>query len=260
VAHLASLLGLGFILGMRHSTDADHVVAVSTIVSREKRLGPACLLGVVWGLGHTLTIFAVGVAIIFLKLVIPARVGLSMEFAVGLMLVLLGALNVAGRGLGSLGAVEHEHAHADGRADHHHAGAHAHSGPGPHRHAHAHALRFGWLETAGHFQLWRSLCVGLVHGLAGSAAVALLVLSTIAEPRAAAVYLLVFGLGTLAGMLAISAAMETSMLFFARRGRAFERALTLGTGLLSLVFGVWVVYRIGFVDGLFLAVPRWTPQ
>lgn len=232
---LASLLGLGFFLGMRHAADVDHVVAVSTLVSREKRLGTACLLGVVWGLGHTLTVFLVGVAVIFLKLAIPARVGLSMEFAVGLMLVLLGALNVAGRGVG---VVEHEHG----------------------RHAHAHALTFGWLETAGRLQLWRSLVVGLVHGLAGSAAVALLVLATIADPRAAAAYLLVFGLGTLAGMLALSAAMEASMLFLVRRGPSFDRALTLGTGLLSLAFGVWVVCRIGFVDGLFLADPRWTPQ
>ena len=255
---LLSLLALGFFLGMRHATDADHVVAVSTIVAREKRLGAACLLGAVWGIGHTVTVFLVGVAIIFLHIVIPARVGLSMEFAVGLMLILLGALNIAGRGLGTLAVAEHEHPHdhAHGDHSHHH---HDHDGA-PHSHAHAHALSFGWLETAGHSQLWRSLTVGLVHGLAGSAAVALMVLATIQEPRAAVVYLLVFGLGTLAGMLVISAAMESSMLFFVRCGRAFERALTVGTGLLSLVFGVWVVYRIGFVDGLFRAVPHWTPQ
>jgi high-affinity nickel-transport protein len=233
-----SLLALGFFLGMRHATDADHVVAVSTIVAREKRLGAACLLGAVWGIGHTVTIFLVGVAIIFLHIVIPARVGLSMEFAVGLMLVLLGALNLAGRGLGALASAEHEH---DGSR-------------------HTHALTFGWLESPGHFQLWRSLAIGLVHGLAGSAAVALLVLATIQEPRAAVVYLLVFGAGTLAGMLVISAAMESSMLFLVRHGLAFERALTVGTGVLSLVFGAWVVYHIGFVDGLFLTSPHWTPQ
>lgn len=251
-----SLAALGFLLGMRHATDADHVVAVSTIVAREKRLGAACLLGAVWGVGHTATVFAVGVAIILLHMVIPARVGLSMEFAVGLMLVLLGALNLAGRGLGALGTVEHEHAHdhADG-GHHHHDGA-----AGPHTHAHAHALAFGWLETTGHFQLWRSLTVGLVHGLAGSAAAALLVLATIQERRAAVAYLLVFGLGTLAGMLTVSAALEASMLFLVRRGRAGERALAVGTGLLSVGFGAWILYQVGFVDGLFLASPHWTPQ
>ena len=167
MTHLMSLLGLGFILGMRHSTDADHVVAVSTIVAREKRLGPACILGMVWGLGHTITIFAVGAAIIFLKLVIPARVGLSMEFAVGLMLVLLGALNVAGLGLGSLGAAEHAHAHdhAHGDHDHSHGEAHHHHDAAPHVHAHTHALTFGWLESPGHFQMWRSLSVGFPHWL-----------------------------------------------------------------------------------------------
>ncbi len=253
-----SLLALGFFLGMRHATDADHVVAVSTIVAREKRLGAACLLGAVWGLGHTVTIFLVGVAIIFLHIAIPARVGLSMEFAVGLMLVLLGALNIAGRGLGAWARAEHEHPHEHPHGDHAH---HPRPDEGaPHSHPHTHALTFGWLENADHFQLWRSLAVGLVHGLAGSAAVALMVLAAIREPRAAVVYLLVFGLGTLAGMLVISAAMETSMLFFVRRGRAFERALTVGTGFVSLAFGIWVVYRIGFIDGLFLASPHWTPQ
>ncbi len=255
---LLSLLALGFFLGMRHATDADHVVAVSAIVAREKRLGAACLLGAVWGIGHTVTIFAVGVTIILFHVVIPARLGLSMEFAVGLMLVLLGALNIVGRGLGPLAVAEHEHEHEHEAGAPHHQG-HEHDAR-PHTHAHTHALTFGWLESPDHFQLWRSLAVGLVHGLAGSAGVALLVLATIKEPRAAVVYLLVFGAGTLAGMMVVSASLEASMRIFVRRGRAFERALTLGTGLLSLAFGVWVVYHIGFVDGLFLADPHWTPQ
>src|ERR1700748_993177 len=93
---LISILVLGFVLGMRHATDADHVVAISTIVSRERRVGGAAWIGALWGVGHTLTIVAVGIGIIVFTMVIPARVGLSMEFSVGLMLVQLGGLNLRG--------------------------------------------------------------------------------------------------------------------------------------------------------------------
>ncbi|MDD5305235.1 MAG: high-affinity nickel-transport family protein, partial [Elusimicrobia bacterium] len=95
--HPLSVLALGFLLGMRHATDADHVVAVSALVARDRRPGAAWLLGAVWGLGHTATLFALGVAIILFKVVIPPRAGLGMEFAVGLMLLALGALNLSGR-------------------------------------------------------------------------------------------------------------------------------------------------------------------
>ena len=98
---LISILVLGFVLGMRHATDADHVVAVSTIVSRERRIRSAAWIGALWGAGHTITIFAVGVGIIVFTLVIPPRVGLSMEFSVGLMLVLLGWVNLRGLGRNS---------------------------------------------------------------------------------------------------------------------------------------------------------------
>jgi len=91
-----AILAIGFFLGMRHATDPDHVIAVSTIVSRERSIGKAALIGILWGLGHTLTILAVGAAIILFGLAIPARVGLTMEFCVGLMLILLGVLNLSG--------------------------------------------------------------------------------------------------------------------------------------------------------------------
>src|SRR3984957_12843390 len=93
---LFSIVALGFFLGMRHATDPDHVVAVTTIVSRQRSVRHAALIGALWGLGHTITILAVGSAIIIFGLVIPPRVGLSMEFSVGLMLVLLGVLNLSG--------------------------------------------------------------------------------------------------------------------------------------------------------------------
>lgn len=258
---LLSILAIGFWLGMRHATDADHVVAVSAIVARNKKLGTAWLLGAMWGLGHTITIFLVGVAIIVFKVVIPPRLGLSMEFAVGLVLIALGLANMAGYRLGSFGIPEHSHKHDHSDPEHHHELLHAgHS----QTHAHLRDVPLGWLKRrvhdAGRFQLLRSGAVGLVHGLAGSAAAALLVLASIPSPRAAVYYLLVFGLGTLAGMLLLSALMELSMLYLARWWRTAEWALTFGTGLLSLLFGAYVAYQAGFKDGLFLATPHWTPR
>src|SRR5258708_1260442 len=93
---LLSIIALGFFLGMRHATDPDHVIDVTTIVSRQRNIRQAALIGVLWGLGHTITILIVGSAIILFGLVIPPRVGLTMELSVGLMLILLGILNLSG--------------------------------------------------------------------------------------------------------------------------------------------------------------------
>lgn len=255
-----AVAALGFFLGMRHATDADHVVAVSTIVARQKRFGTAWLLGAFWGLGHTITIFLVGAAIILAKVEIPPRIGLSMEFAVSLMLILLGLLNMAGYRLGAAGAEIHSHAH-----DHRDA-AHGHDDRpgGAHAHVHVHGPPLGrwrrFLLEAGPLQVLRSLFVGLVHGLAGSAAVALLVLATIHQARLAVLYLVIFGAGTLAGMLVLSAIMEYSMVRLALWWGSADRLLAFGTGVLSFLFGLYVAYRIGWVDGLFRARASWTPE
>src|SRR5262245_57142987 len=130
-----SLLFLGFFLGMRHALDADHVVAIATIVSRERSLRGSALIGAAWGVGHTITVMAVGIAIIAGGVVIPPRLGLSMEFAVGVMLVLLGVLTLTGMG-GVLGAGRasqlHDHVHAHGDYVHRHPHGH-----GPDEHGHA---------------------------------------------------------------------------------------------------------------------------
>jgi high-affinity nickel-transport protein len=259
---LASILALGFFLGMRHSADPDHVVAVSTIVARNKKWGASWLLGAVWGLGHTVTIFVVGVALIVFKVAIPPRVGLGMEFSVGLVLVALGLFNMAGHSLGTLGLTVHSHPHDDRDGEHAH--LHAHGDRHAHAHAHLREVKLSWLRSivrdAGAFQLIRSGAVGLVHGLAGSAAVALLVLAAIPEPRAAVFYLLVFGAGTLAGMLLMSAAMEYSLLSLGRRWAFADKIMTACTGLVSVAFGIWVLYRTGWVGGLFGAHPSWSPE
>lgn len=214
-----ALLGLGLLLGLRHAADPDHVVAVTAIAARTRRVLPAMWLGVVWGLGHTLTVFLVGAGIILFNWVVPPRLGLAMEFCVALALVVVGLLN-----LGRTPAHSHE------------------------------------LDATGRLPAGRAFTVGLVHGLAGSAAVALLVLATVREPRWAVGYLLVFGLGTLLGMTLVTTGFALPVASAARRWSGASRVVRLATGTLSLAFGLWLVWQIGWHDGLFLATPHWAPH
>lgn len=260
---LAGILAFGFLLGMRHAADPDHVVAVSTIAAKSRRLGTAWLLGAVWGLGHSATILIVGAAIIVLRVAVPPRLGLALEGCVGLALIALGALNMAGRRTGPSGLERHSHAHDHHDPEHHHellesSGAHSRE------HDHLAEPKLGWLSRrvrdAGLVQLLRAALVGLVHGLAGSAAAALLVLAAIPEPKAALLYLLVFAAGTLAGMLLLSALMELAMARLAAWWKTAERSLALATGLLSLLLGLAILYETTIGGGLFTAAPRWTPR
>ena len=213
---LLSVTLLGFLLGMRHATDPDHVVAVTTIVSQQRSLGRAARTGVLWGVGHTATILLVGGAIIVLKVqlsAIPPRVGLSLEFAVAVMLVVLGLLTLAGG----------ERRVADSTA--------------------------------------RPLTVGFVHGLAGSAAVATLPqVALIPNPVWAVAYLSVFGVGTIVGMLLVTASIAAPSLLAVNRFVGLNRTLRIASGVASIAFGLFLAHRIGFVDGLFTAAPSWTPQ
>jgi len=259
------LVAVGFLLGMRHATDADHVIAVTTIVSRERSIGLAALIGSLWGVGHTVTIGAVGGASLLLGIVIPPRVGLTMEFSVAVMLVLLGVLNLsgilrwlrAGLSVDGRGHLAHSRPHAYGDYVH----THPH-GPEPADHGHADdGTRQGRLDRTlgrlGLYQTMRPLIVGAVHGLAGSAAVALLVLATIRDPRWALAYVLVFGLGTVAGMMLITTAIAVPFAYTAARFPRLNHHLGVASGLLSLGFGLVLAYEIGLVDGLFTANPRW---
>jgi ABC-type nickel/cobalt efflux system permease component RcnA len=276
--NFVSIIALGFFLGMRHATDPDHVIAVSTIVSREREIGKSAWIGVFWGIGHTLTIFAVGAAIILFDVAISPRLGLSMELAVGLMLILLGIINVVSFFRDMPSASEragtpappqesvasqqpelvHSHAHSHGDFIHTHSHSH-----GPEAHVHAEGNAVAWLDRALlRFKLYRPLrplMIGIVHGMAGSAAVALLVLATIRDPRWAVAYLLVFGIGTIAGMMVIT--MSIASTFHLARGKqAFLQRLAMAFGVLSLGFGIFIAYQILVVNGLLSAHPQWVPR
>jgi high-affinity nickel-transport protein len=253
---LPAVLALGFFLGMRHATDPDHVVAVTTIVSRHRRAGAAAAIGAAWGVGHSLTILIVGGGIILFGWVIPPRLGLSLELAVGVMLVVLGAANL--RDLfrmfrrtehSALRGEVHSHAHAHG--DYVHTHPHGH---GPERHPHEPERtpvswldhRFGGLTV---YRLLRPMVVGVVHGLAGSAAVALLVLAAIGDARWSLLYLLLFSAGTVAGMMIVTAAIALPFRSGARSER-FARGLRLAAGIASVAFGAFLAYRLVAVHGL----------
>lgn len=273
--NVLSFLFLGFFLGMRHATDADHVVAIATIVSRERSMAGSALIGAAWGVGHTMTVMAVGAAIIVFGVVIPPRLGLSMEFAVGIMLVLLGILTLTGMGR-TVGAAHahagvpagghpldlHDHLHAHGDYVHRHPHG---DGPDAHGHAEEHTP-LARLDRSGlgriAFHKWlRPFAVGLVHGLAGSAAAALMVLSIIREPVAALGYLLLFGLGTIVGMMLITLMLSAPFAFTAVNLPKFNWRLRVASGLISFVFGVILIYGIGFAEGgLFTDAPTWDPR
>jgi high-affinity nickel-transport protein len=250
MTQLLALAGFGFLLGMRHATDADHVIAVTTILNRSRRFWDTTLIGALWGLGHTITVVVVGVLIIGFNVVIPPPVGLAMEFVVALMLIGLGTLNLTG-GLRSLTerftppAPMHAHDHVHGDDSH--------------GHLHGHGSNRGLLATFGRYQLIRPVVVGLVHGLAGSAAVALLVLATIQDTGTALAYLVIFCVGVAAGMAVLTTVIGLPFMLSQTRSVQINRWLTIGSGVLSLAFGLLLAYEIAFVGGLFTGDFNWDP-
>ena len=254
--------GLGLVLGIRHSTDADHVVAISTIVTRQRSIRGAALIGSLWGLGHTATIFVVGCLIILGGVAIPPRIGLSMEFSVGLMLILLGVLNLTG--LMQKIVARLTPARLAGRHQSDDSGA-ASENAIKNKNLIASAVlgasaprlngrMSGTISRFGIYQLLRPLAVGLVHGLAGSAAVALLVLSTIHNPLWAVGYLVIFGGGTMLGMMGMTAAMSLPLVYAGGRLPQLGRYLGVASGLVSVCFGSFLVYQLGYLNGLLPAI------
>ncbi len=253
---LLPILFFGFFLGMRHATDSDHVIAVTTIVSRQRSIWSAAWTGIFWGIGHSLTLLVIGGAIILFGIVVPERLGMSLEFCVALMLILLGALNLRA----TFRAVENVSAGDDHDSIHQHThrhGDYVHSHPHGHESAtHGHAEESvpparldGWFGGSRFYQALRPILIGTMHGLAGSAAVALLVLPIIRDPVWAMAYLFIFGLGVIAGMMLITAAIAVPV-SYSTRFQFLHRHLGTAAGVLSLGFGLFLVYQIGFVDGL----------
>ncbi len=232
---LFSLLAFGFVLGLKHAVDADHLAAVSTIASERQSLLSSSLVGALWGVGHTLALLAAGGAVIFLHLQISERTTQVLEFSVGIMLVGLGV-----NALLKLARGGHLHVHVHEHGGHQHAHPHIHQKEqreAAHTH---HGVGFGA----------RPLLIGIVHGLAGSAALMLLVLTTISSPGVALLYIIVFGIGSIGGMMVMSTLFALPARFAARRFARANLALRGLAGLFSLSFGLFMVYQIGFAGHL----------
>lgn len=234
-ASLYAAFGLGLILGIKHALDADHLIAVSTIVSEHRSLKWASLIGAFWGLGHTATLFVVGLLVIGLRLTISPRLALGLEFSVAIMLVILG-INILWRSF----RVEKIHLHAHNHSPETHAHFHIH-GEREEIHAHPHPFK----------SMRKPFFVGMVHGLAGSAALMLLVLTTIPSPLAGLLYIVIFGFGSVGGMLVLSSLIGLPFILTAQRFTALNRWIRLAAGLASAAFGIFLGWDIGFNEGLF---------
>ncbi|MBS4196952.1 urease accessory protein UreH domain-containing protein [Lederbergia citri] len=214
---LLSVLTLGFILGIKHAIEPDHVIAVSTIASRSKKLWHASLAGVFWGIGHTATLFIIGLTLILMKNGISDKWSLTLEFFVGIMLVYLGIVSMLSVRRQKEDMHNHHTDHKDEKKK-----------PG----------------------YYKSLIIGLIHGLAGSAAMVLLTMSTVHTVWHGVMFILIFGLGTIIGMLFFTTLIGIPFILSVKRF-SLSRSLILLTGGISALFGLYYMYNLGFNEGLF---------
>ena len=227
------ILGLGFVLGMQHALEADHIAAVSSIAARRSHVGDIVRHGLTWGLGHTLTLFVFAGVAILLGRAIPESFARPIETAVGIMLVGLGG-HVLWR-LWRDRVHFHTHGHGDGTV-HVHAHSHAQSldnNSAPHAraaHEHTHGFR------------WRTLLVGLMHGMAGSAALLVLTVSQARSPAAGLAYVALFGIGSMIGMGALSMVIAVPLAVSARWLTRANSALQGAVGIATIAIGVTTIY------------------
>lgn len=231
-----SVLGAGFVLGLKHALDADHLAAMSTMVNRKKGIFGPPIIGAIWGLGHTTSLFVAGLIVVLLDVSIPDKLALAMEFGVAIMLIGLG-LNLLRKVF--FGGKLHAHEHA-------------HSG---HEHTHPHVHNAEAEATDTHHQAIfdkRPYIIGLIHGMAGSAALMLLVLSTIDSRSIGILYIAIFGIGSVGGMLLMSSVMSLPFFLFAGRSNKIASALEGLAATASIAFGFLLAYEIGVVENLII--------
>lgn len=230
-------LAFGFAIGLLHAMEGDHMAAVATLVSKNRKLSKASLLGAFWGLGHILTLFGAGLAVLLLAINIPEKLALGLEFGVGIMLIVLGLSVIrtvkSNRFIDSFFAVfsrKHVHPHEHGDKIH----VHQHSHDREHSHSH------------------KSIIIGMVHGLAGSGALMLVVLSTVDSVMDGLVYIVLFGIGSIVGMLAISTAIGLPFVLTAGKFANLNRYIRAGAATVSILLGLSIMYEVGLVEELFV--------
>lgn len=237
-----AILAVGLMFGLKHATEVDHVVAVSTIVSQHKNVFRSALVGLLWGAGHTASLLLVGGAVLVLRVAIPEEVSTWLEFGVALMIIGLGfaALRRALRRNGTV----HMHQHNHNGLSHVH--IHFHEKETKHEPAvrapHSHAV-----SQVG----WKPVLIGTVHGLAGSGALTILVLTQISSTWIGFVYLATFGLGSIVGMVLMSGLIGIPFALTSRHLTYAHHHLQTVAAVLSICFGAWYAYASGAIAGLF---------
>jgi ABC-type nickel/cobalt efflux system permease component RcnA len=221
-----TILGFGFLLGARHALDADHLAAVSTILSKRPCLRTSGFIGLCWGFGHTLMLLLVGVAVILLKVTIPESVAQTLEFGIGIMLVVLGS------SLAWSIYQERWHLHTHEHDGERHLHLHSHQEDEHHRHHH-------WMYLS-----VRPLLIGMAHGLAGSAALMLMVLSTVHTMWQGMAYILVFGIGSVIGMVFLGFLISAPLVLSATFGRRVQHVVQGLASLGSVGLGLTMMIRI----------------
>lgn len=203
-------LTFGFALGVKHATDADHIAAIGTLAGGGHSAARAARLGAMWGIGHSVSVLLVGGALVLLRLPMPARLALGLEFIVAIMLIVLGVRSLRRQAADAPSSL-------------------------------------------------RPFVVGIVHGLAGSAVLALLLIGSATSTLAATVYLVCFGLGTVLGMAVVTMLLSLPTRLNPARALAFDRVLRVTAGVASVGIGLYLAHKVGVRDGLFAAAPLWEP-
>jgi len=233
---IMAILGLGLVFGLKHATEVDHVVAISTIVSRHKNIFRSAFVGALWGAGHTLSLMAIAIVVLWFRIAIPERVSGWLEFGVALMIIGLG-VSALWRALRSDGQM-HVHQHTHGGLAHTHVHFHEdetrHERSAPSQHSHR-VSRIGW----------KPVMVGMMHGLAGSGALTLLVLTQISSAWVGLLYVLTFGFGSIAGMLLMSGLIGLPFALTSRKLSHAHQGLQTVAAILSICFGIWYAYKVG---------------
>jgi len=249
-----ALLGLGFLLGLEHSLDADHLVAVSSLVSQKTKVWKAAITGMMWGLGHTAILLLVGVVILALKIVIPRTIALSLEFVVGIMIVVLGTM-VLYKLFKKRHAHEHDSTYQENEGHTHmhaHAHGHSHDSGSFHMHLHEHSHEaLSHHSKNPHDHNHQPFIVGIIHGLAGSASLMLLILASIESMWVGIAYITVFGLGTMLSMAVLASLLSLPFVFTSKHFGLWNKRIKFAAGLFSIIFGLFTLYRIAFLERLF---------
>ncbi len=226
---IVAVLAIGGLLGLRHAFEPDHLAAVSTLATRPggRRLWSAARLGLIWGLGHTVTVGAVALLVLVLGVQLPARLWPTAELVVAALLILLGMMVIW--------------RYARGRWHMH---AHAHSAGAPHLHLHSHAADPSHGHAHASVDARRSLGFGIAHGLAGSGAIAALLVAAVPDTMSRLVYFAAFSAGTIAGMLGVSLTLSVLVRFAADRGARWATILHVGAAVGSVVAGVVLAQQV----------------